>query len=91
MLLFYSSSSVCYWAPATGSVRIVAIHRLHARRPPLACCSPSAARGGDFAAVCTAADQLRRRVHGERVTYVVNRNINYTNVCTYKCQFCAFR
>ncbi|GAB4814256.1 hypothetical protein N2152v2_001302 [Parachlorella kessleri] len=48
------------------------------------------ARGGDFAAVCIAADQLRRRVHGERVTYVVNRNINYTNVCTYKCQFCAF-
>ncbi len=30
------------------------------------------------------------KVNGERVTYVVNRNINYTNVCYYRCQFCAF-
>ncbi len=36
------------------------------------------------------ADQLRREVNGETVAYVVNRNINYTNVCTYKCTFCAF-
>lgn len=52
---------------------------------------PVAARGADFTAVCQAADKLRRRVCGEDVTYVVNRNINYTNVCTYKCTFCAFR
>ena len=49
------------------------------------------ARGADFRAVCAAADALRARVCGEDVTYVVNRNINYTNVCTYGCTFCAFR
>lgn len=48
------------------------------------------ARGADFTAVCAAADRLRRDVNGERVTYVVTRNINYTNVCTYGCKFCAF-
>jgi len=36
------------------------------------------------------ADELRRGVSGETVTYVVNRNINYTNICTYSCSFCAF-
>tara|TARA_Y100000780_G_scaffold162562_1_gene147344 strand:+ start:64 stop:1281 length:1218 start_codon:yes stop_codon:yes gene_type:complete len=48
------------------------------------------ARGTDFAAVCTAADTLRRNLVGDEVTFVVNRNINYTNVCYYRCQFCAF-
>jgi FO synthase len=48
------------------------------------------ARGRDFAEVCAAADGLRRDIAGDRVTYVVNRNINYTNVCTYRCRFCAF-
>lgn len=48
------------------------------------------ARGADAALVCRSADELRRRVNGNDVTYVVNRNINYTNVCRYKCQFCAF-
>lgn len=48
------------------------------------------ARGEDFAAVCAAADELRLAVNGEAVTYVVNRNINYTNICSFKCQFCAF-
>lgn len=42
--------------------------------------SAPAARGADFAAVCAAADELRRWVCGDTVTYVVNRNINYTNV-----------
>ncbi|HOT01009.1 MAG TPA: dehypoxanthine futalosine cyclase, partial [Acidobacteriota bacterium] len=37
------------------------------------------------------ADQTRRRLQGDRpVTYVVDRNINYTNVCSSKCRFCAF-
>ncbi len=49
-----------------------------------------AARGEDLAAVLRAADALRREVNGDEVTYVVNRNINYTNVCYFKCQFCAF-
>jgi FO synthase len=48
------------------------------------------ARGEDLTAVIAAADELRRESVGEIVTYVVNRNINYTNVCTYGCRFCAF-
>ena len=47
-------------------------------------------RGADFAFVAHRADALRKRVVGEQVSYVVTRNINYTNVCGYKCQFCAF-
>jgi FO synthase len=49
-----------------------------------------AARGVDFEAVTWAADRLRARVNGDIVTYAVNRNINYTNICSYKCRFCAF-
>jgi FO synthase len=48
------------------------------------------ARGADFAAVCQAADRVRAARIGDRVTYVINRNINYTNICTYGCKFCAF-
>jgi len=48
------------------------------------------ARGAEYDRVCGAADQLRQKVCGDTVSYVVNRNINYTNVCTYKCTFCAF-
>ncbi|HEX9852410.1 MAG TPA: 7,8-didemethyl-8-hydroxy-5-deazariboflavin synthase CofG, partial [Woeseiaceae bacterium] len=47
------------------------------------------ARGTDVDVVCQAADELRREMAGDNVTYVVNRNINYTNVCLYKCTFCA--
>ncbi|KQX17649.1 MULTISPECIES: 5-amino-6-(D-ribitylamino)uracil--L-tyrosine 4-hydroxyphenyl transferase CofH [unclassified Sphingomonas] len=49
-----------------------------------------AARDADLDHVCAAADALRRQVNGDTVTYVVNRNINYTNICLYKCGFCAF-
>lgn len=49
-----------------------------------------AARGADASALCATADALRREVCGDRASYVVNRNINYTNVCTYRCGFCAF-
>jgi FO synthase len=48
------------------------------------------ARGRDLAAVAAAADELRREVSGDTVTYVVTRNINYTNVCYFRCGFCAF-
>jgi FO synthase len=48
------------------------------------------ARGRDLELVITAADELRRAVCGDAVSYVVNRNINYTNICGYKCRFCAF-
>ena len=49
-----------------------------------------AARGSDFERVCATADALRAAASGDRVAYVVNRNINYTNVCSFRCQFCAF-
>jgi FO synthase len=48
------------------------------------------ARGADFVEVANVADQLRRDIVGDAVTFVRNRNINYTNVCTFKCKFCAF-
>ena len=48
------------------------------------------ARGPEVAAVAEVADELRRRAVGDTVTYVKNRNINYTNVCTFKCRFCGF-
>lgn len=48
------------------------------------------ARGDDVGLICHAADSLRQTLNGDNVTYVVNRNINYTNVCYFKCQFCAF-
>jgi FO synthase len=49
-----------------------------------------AARGESFREVCAAADALRAETCGNRVSYVVTRNINYTNVCLYRCTFCAF-
>jgi FO synthase len=48
------------------------------------------ARGREVAAVAEVADHLRRQAVGDVVTWVSNRNINYTNVCTFKCRFCAF-
>jgi FO synthase len=48
------------------------------------------ARGPEVAAVAEVADELRQRIVGDVVTYVSNRNINYTNVCTFKCRFCGF-
>jgi FO synthase len=47
-------------------------------------------RGREFDRVCAAANELRKAVNGDVVSYVVNRNINYTNICYFKCQFCAF-
>ena len=47
-------------------------------------------RGDYFSAVTAAADELRADVCGDTVSYVVTRNINYTNICSYRCQFCAF-
>ena len=47
-------------------------------------------RGPDFAYLTHIANELREECNGHTVSYVVNRNINYTNVCYFKCQFCAF-
>jgi FO synthase len=49
-----------------------------------------AARGPEVTAVAEVADDLRRQAVGDVVTFVRNRNINYTNVCTFKCRFCGF-
>ena len=46
--------------------------------------------GQEYNAMVMAADELRRRTVGDVVTYVVNRNINFTNVCIKRCGFCAF-
>ncbi len=49
-----------------------------------------ATSGIEFAAMTMVADELRRRAVGDVVTYVVNRNVNFTNVCIKRCGFCAF-
>lgn len=48
------------------------------------------ARGDQIDAIAWAADALRHRTNGDTVSYVVNRNINYTNMCYFRCGFCAF-
>jgi FO synthase len=49
-----------------------------------------AARDADYRHVTGAANALRQAVSGDVVRYVVNRNINYTNICYFRCRFCAF-
>ena len=48
------------------------------------------AEGVDLTALLVVADELRRRQAGDAITYVVNRNINFTNVCMVGCAFCGF-
>ena len=48
------------------------------------------ARGPEVTAIASLADELRREAVGDEITWVHNRNINYTNVCTFKCRFCGF-
>lgn len=48
------------------------------------------AKGIDFHLIGIVADELRKRRVGDKVTYVINRNINFTNVCIKQCGFCAF-
>ena len=50
----------------------------------------SGVNGNDLLALVKVADELRRRVVGDRITYVVNRNLNFTNVCIVGCAFCGF-
>jgi 7,8-didemethyl-8-hydroxy-5-deazariboflavin synthase CofH subunit len=47
-------------------------------------------RGAELRAVCAVADALRAAQVGDVATYVVNRNVNFTNVCVKACRFCAF-
>jgi FO synthase len=48
------------------------------------------ARGDEVRAIARLADDVRREVNDDVVTYVITRNINYTNICYFRCQFCAF-
>jgi FO synthase len=77
--------------PARGAVaralRAVAAGRDLAEADVVALLS---ARADDHDAILRSADDLRRERVGDSVSYVVNRNINYTNICTYSCGFCAF-
>jgi len=88
--------------PAAGDLEVL-VHRLN---PPVARALNQALEGNDisvedalvlfgatgleFSALLMVADELRRRTVGDLVTYVVNRNINFTNVCIKRCGFCAF-
>ena len=76
---------------ATGAVREV-LNGVHADERPGVdeLVTLLAARGPEVAAVAGLADELRAATVGDTVTYVVNRNINYTNVCTFRCRFCGF-
>ena len=74
-------------SPLSG---ILALAQRGARLDEPALVSLFEARGDDLAAVCRAADEVRADVNGDVVSYVVTRNINYTNICYFKCQFCAF-
>ncbi len=76
---------------ATGAVAEVLDGVLAGQRPDVEqIATLFRARGSDAAAVFEVADELRRRRVGDVVTWVHNRNINYTNVCTFKCRFCGF-
>ncbi|TVQ55335.1 MAG: 7,8-didemethyl-8-hydroxy-5-deazariboflavin synthase subunit CofH [Rhodobacteraceae bacterium] len=79
-------------APALGSALAAAVERAAAGEALSedALAALFDARGGAFRAVCEAADALRRETVGETVSYVVTRNVNYTNLCGYGCRFCAF-
>ena len=48
------------------------------------------AEGDDLLALVKAADELRRRTVGDVLTYIVNRNLNFTNICIVGCSFCGF-
>jgi FO synthase len=82
-------------APAVLSSSDVAAALRQAERNPLALTDPQAlallsADGPDLEALAGIADSLRRETMGDDVTYVVTRNINFTNVCYTGCRFCAF-
>lgn len=78
------------WRPSPALTYIVGRARAGERLDVDQITTLFGAREGDCSFVCEAADALRRETVGDTVTYVVNRNINYTNICLYKCGFCAF-
>jgi FO synthase len=82
-------------APAVARPGEVAAALRQAERDPAGLTDDQAiallgADGGDLDALAAIADGLRREVNGDDVTFVVTRNINFTNVCYTGCRFCAF-
>ena len=76
---------------AAGDLRQILDHSLSGSRPTRDEVERLfAARSDQVDAIAWTADQLRRRAVGDTVTYVINRNINYTNQCYFRCGFCAF-
>jgi len=85
------------WAPGEGAALPLVVRR---DAPPLELVGEElgedeltrllSARGDEAQRVLAAADRLRREVCGDDVTYVVTRNVQYTNVCYFRCGFCAF-
>jgi FO synthase len=74
-----------------GDIAGVLLRSLHGAPPTMAEVRRLfEARGTEVEAVAHVADVLRRRACGDTVTYVINRNINYTNQCVFRCGFCAF-
>ncbi len=93
---WFSGAELAPPAPEPARVRTSPVQSLLARYEPGYAFDANelvtlfGARGGDLADLIALADEVRRQRVGEDITYVVNRNINYTNVCTFKCRFCAF-
>ena len=93
---WYSGTDHTPPAPPTSSTTTSDIEQLLARYEPgydfdrAELISLFGAREGDFNAVVDLANSVRQDLVGEPISFVINRNINYTNVCTFKCRFCAF-
>ncbi len=87
-----SAPSAADWAPELGAELRAIVNRARDGRQLAESdiVRLFTARGREVRAVCSNADRLREEVNGDRVGYVVNRNINYTNVCYFHCSFCAF-
>jgi len=78
-------------AGVSPELRAILERALAGREPSVAeAVALCGARGRDLRALTATADELRRQQVGERVGYVVNRNINFTNQCVKACRFCAF-
>ncbi len=79
--------------PAGGSAAIAATLTRAAQGRPIddgAALGLFSADGRDLDRLCRVADDLRHDAVGDEITYVINRNINFTNVCYVGCRFCAF-
>ena len=93
---WYSGAEVSPPPPSLQRARTSAVSRILRRYEPgyrfehAELVTLFEARDGDVTEIVELADQVRRTLVGEPVSFVINRNINYTNVCTFKCRFCAF-